>query len=183
MGLDIAFEEAIPEAAGLDRERLASIPVFLNFVRVLTVVLKMLDEQEDEEQRAFLKACRTYTEMDPDAAQRFESYLSFVRRSNEKFKFGLDVMLDPADYSPLARALSAALMLRAEPIDPTEAGEMLEFTRGICEFTRRLARLLPIVPGGSSAVSAAESMVEVFDKYIRCLEIAAERNVAFRIDF
>jgi hypothetical protein len=184
MGLDISFLEEASETVGLEGERLASVPEFLNFVFVLGMVVDMLDDPNSgEEEAACLRRCTAYTDKRPQAEDRFCNYLSFLGRGEETLGAEIQGSLDPFQYHRLALRLAAAMMLRDEPILGDEAREILEFARPLCTLARRVAEMMKITEGDPSRAHPGDSMVAVFEKYIRCLEVAAAQDVPFKIEF
>ena len=83
----------------------------------------------------------------------------------------------------MARRLSAALLLRDEPIDPTEAEKILGFFSFIAGYLRAIARFDPGPGEGRPGSAHPDWASPVVDKYERCLTAARETGVAFKIDF
>jgi len=179
MGLDIKFLGHDAATADLDGTRLTTVPGFLNFARVLGSVLKVLNDPNDEQNIAYYRGCVKHAQKHPESAERFRQYLAFAGKMAELPDVQVDFSANPADYDPLAGTLSAALMLRDDPIGGKEAGEVLALT----EFIGGFARLLWMLPTTGVDQKSVEWMVQVLTKYNRCLNVASEKNVAFRIDF
>jgi hypothetical protein len=185
MGLDITFFGDDPAAAELDGQRLASVPGFLQFVLALGEILNTLKQDpQDEILYSCYQDCLDYIEKDPESEARFEAYLSFVKECAERVASdGADmaVPLRLDDYDRVARRLSAALMLRDKPITGREAREIAELVSGLLRHSRTMARILNMLSKGDAA--AMEHEIEVLERFKRCLDVAAEKNISFRIDF
>ncbi len=184
MELDISFMEDVPEAASLESERLASVPEFLNFVFVLGMVVDLLhDPDVGQEGATCLHEVTNYADQHPQADERFCSYLSFLSENEEATGAEVIGSLDPFAYHPLALRLATAMMLRDDPVTGAEACEILPFAKPLCTFARHMAGMMKIGAEDSSLVHQGDAMVKVFEKYLRCLEVAAARDVAFVIGF
>ena len=113
-----------------------------------------------------------------------EAYLSFVKECDEKVaEDGADmaVPLRVDDYDRVARRVSAALMLRDKPITGGEAKEIAELVSGLLRHSRTMARILNKLSKEDAA--AIEHEIEVLEMFKRCVDVAAEQNISFRIDF
>lgn len=184
MGLDITFLSDEPKAAELDGQRLASVPGFLQFVLALGEILNTVKQDpQDKILYSCYQDCLDYVDKDPESEARFEAYLSFVKECAEKVaEDGADmaVPLGLDDYDPAARRLSAALMLRDKPITGREAKEIAGLVSGLLRHSRTMARILNKLSKEDAA--AIEHEIEVLERFKRCVDIAAEKNISFEID-
>lgn len=185
MGLDITFFGDDPAAAEVDGQRLASVPGFLQFVLALGEILNTVrQDPQDRILYSCYKDCLDYVDKDPESEARFEAYLSFVKECAERVASdGTDmaVPLSLDDYDRVARRLSAALMLRDKPITGREAREIAGLVSGLLLHSRTMARILNMLSREDAA--AIEHEIEVLERFKRCVDVAAEKNVSFRIDF
>ena len=179
MGLDIEFLDHDAAAADLHGTRLTTVPGFFNFARVLGVALNRLNNPDDAQNIGYYRGAADYARKHSEAAARFRQYLAFAARMAELPDVQMDFSVNPSDYDPVASTLSAALMLRDDPIGREEAVEVLAFTSFIGGF----AKYLPMFPNSGVDQESGEWMIEVLEKYNRCLKVASEKNVAFKIDF
>ena len=184
MGLDISFLGDDPEAAELESERLANVPNFLGTVLLLGAVLEMQENTGDPFLMGTHQAVREYTDRQDWAASRFDAYLAFLSRMADQTGADFGRPLDRDAYSPLARQLAAALMLREGPIDGTEAREMLDsFFSRLVSNVRMMVAVLPLAPGAKVDAASAKAAADVLDRYERCLTLASEKDLAFQISF
>jgi hypothetical protein len=185
MGLDITFLSDDPEAAALDGERLASVPGFLQFVLALGEILNTVKQDPlDKILYSCYQDCLDYVDRDPKSEARFEAYLTFVQKFAERVASdGTDIAvpLGLDDYDPVARRLSAALMLRDTPITGSEARELAGLVSSLLLHSRTMARILNMLSKEDAA--AIEHEIEVLERFKRCVDVAAEKSLSFRIDF
>jgi len=185
MGLDISFFGEDPQAAEIDGQRLASVPGFLNFVLVLGDVLRALkSDPQDRARQGSYETCVAYVNTHPEAKARFEEYLGFVTDFAARIALDgarLEAPLDVGAYDPTAGSLSAALMLRDDPITSVEARAIAEMLSELLRHTKTMARLRGLASKWNT--SSIEWMIEVFERFKRCIDVAAEKNLSFKIDF
>ncbi len=185
MGLDITFFGDDPQAAELDGQRLTNVPGFMNFVLVLGEVLEALrHDPQDLILYDCYRASIDYVDKHPESEARFEEYLNFVKKFSERVaEDGADlaVPLSLDDYDRDARRLSAALMLRDDPISGSEAREIAGFLDDLLRHSRTMARLLTMLSGTDEAAIAW--MLEVLERFKRCVDVAAQNDISFKIDF
>ena len=183
MGLDIEFLDQDPAAAELDGSRLTTVPGFLNLVRVLGGVLPHLNRPDDQMDFSIYQGVERYANEHPEATVRFGEYLAFATRFREQVpadaRAQLDFPDDSEDYDPIARTFAAALMLRDDPMDGEEArqvGPLVAFIKGF-------GRILVAIPHPGLGPEQVGWALQVLEKYHRCLEVAEEKNLSFRISF
>jgi hypothetical protein len=177
MGLDIFFLGSHPDAEELNGARLAGVPSFFNFAHLLGMVFTHLEQADETPAKTYYKKCVKYEEKHPKAEEQFQRYSVFIKALDQFGDLGWKFPHDPDEYHPVARRLSAALMLRDEPVDSTEAGNILYFISFIRGWTSSALMFLPVDP------DAAKSMLKILDTYISCLDVAYKNNLSFRIDF
>jgi hypothetical protein len=110
--------------------------------------------------------------------------LSFVKECAESVsEDGIDmgVPLGLEGYDSVARRLSAALMLRDKPITGEEARKMSGLVSGLLGHSRTMARILNLFSEEDAA--AIKHEIEVLERFKRCVDVAAEKNVSFSIGF
>lgn len=73
-------------------------------------------------------------------------------------------------------------MLRDEPITGSEAREITGFVSDLLRHSRAMARILPML-SKTVDVTAIESTNKVLEKFKRCVDLAAEKDISFKIDF
>lgn len=181
MALDIEFLQDSKSTAELNGQQLTSVPGFFNVVRVLGPVLEHLKSGDDDLVRCYRRAT-AYADGCFWAEQRFLQYLAFGKKladtaGREDFPTWLD------DYHPIARRLSAALMLRDDPVTPEDASRILEFFFMIRRFVEMAGPTLPGVGDGGLTREIVASAAQALGRYNECLDLASEENVAFRISF
>ncbi len=183
MGLDIRFEGDDPAAAELDGSRLASMPGFLNLIRVIGPVLNHLNDPSDDQNVAIYRGAERYAREHPEAAELFRQYLGFAARFREEVpedaRSQLDFSDDPEDYDPIARSFATALMLREAPMGGEEAERVLPVTSFLATF----ARVLLAIPHPGIGPDQVQWAIQVLQRYNRCLEVAAEKNLSFSVSF
>lgn len=183
MGLDIEFLDQDPAAAELDGSRLTSLPGFLNLVRVLGGVLPHLNRPDDQMDFSIYQGVERYAKAHPEATVRFQEYLGFAARFREQVpaeaRTQLDFSDDPEDYDPIARTFAAALMLRDDPMDGEEAGQVAP----LIAFLKGFGKVLLAIPHPGIGPDHVGSALQVLERYNRCLEVAEEHDLAFRISF
>ena len=148
------------------------------------VLQALRDDPEDKLPYATYQACLDCVNKHPESEQRFEQYLRFVTNFAQRVAEDgaqLNVPLDLDAYDTVARSVSAALMLRDEPITGHEAREIAEMVSDLLRHSKTMARLLSTFSRSDGSV--VEWMIEVLEKFKRCVDLAAEKDLSFRIDF
>lgn len=72
-------------------------------------------------------------------------------------------------------------MLRDTPITGREAREIAGLVSGLLRHSRTMARILNMLSKEDAA--AMEHEIEVLERFKRCVDVAAEKNISFEIDF
>lgn len=177
MSLTIVFFEHGDESEELDGDTLSSIPGFFTFVGILGQSFRALEASSQGRgnpmKEGSIRRMREYLTKHPEADSQFRGYIDNARTILEREGVPSDI----SGYDPEARKLAASLMLREEAITGSEAAEILDFVPWLFGYTK--SRLL-VTPLGQKAQEQIRSILE---KFQRCLDVAAESDIAFKIDY